>query len=197
MKDFLRLLAHDLQNQVGAIDLNLQVLPTLLPDTDPSYAKLSPFVERARRAAADLVSMLEDVQHYARTHEGSQEPTRLDLSSCVRDISLAMASLAASREIKLVTRITEGIFALAEAEAVRRSIKILMSEAMRSAFPGSTVEIAVTNAPVPMIEVRTSVEGIFDESRPTVATFLVREVLKASDVTILFPASAQILFKPA
>jgi signal transduction histidine kinase len=200
---FLRLLTHDLQNQAGAIDLNLQMLPTMLPGDHPS----AEFISRAAAASSDLISVLEDVQYFARAVSRADDGegvtvTRCDLSAKVRNCALTLGSAAQSRKVTLKTLITGDVYALGESDSIIRAIRILTGEALRSAFSGATVEMIVTASPVPAIEISVSLEGIFDENRTTLATYLAKEILRASKVTMLLISEtgrsrAQLLFQPA
>lgn len=207
---FLRLLAHDLQNQLGAIDLNLQIMPTLLSVDDPASETLAPFLKRASAGSADMIETLGDVQSFARAvshtdDEGRPERlpvSKIDLSMKTRDCGLHLSPIAASRQVTLKLHIEDGVFATGESESVKRAIKILASEALRSAFPGSSVEILVSGSPIPVIEVAVSLEGIFDEQRPLLSMFLAKELLKDSQVQLLFRSESersaiQLLFQPA
>lgn len=202
---FLRLLTHDLQNQLGAVDLNLQILPTLLADDDPAQATLAPFLARASLGSQDLIESLNDIQFFARavSREDDGAPvehtlTRCNLSAKVRDLSMILAKTANTREVSVTTQAPGDICATAESDAIRRAIKIAASEALRSLMPGSKLELIVTESPVPMIEIATSQEGLFEESRPTLAMFLAQEILRPSDARIVYGGrSLQILFRPA
>ena len=75
-----------------------------------------------------------------------------------------------------------------------------MSEALRSAFPETTIDVSVTASPVPTVEIGVSIEGIFEESRETVSIYLARQLLGDGKLLLSSTAnrsSAQILFAPA
>ncbi len=200
---FLRLMTHDLQNIVGGIDLNLQVLPTLLPPGDPAVD----FANRALTASADLISALEDVQFFARavSRQDDGDPVvlcRCDLSAKVRDTALVLQAMASARKVSLTTNVGDSVCTMGESDSIRRTIKILAGDAIRSAFPGESVEITVTNLPVPTVEISVSVEGVFDDGRTTLSTYLAREILEASSATVLMNSESgrsrvQLLFRPA
>jgi signal transduction histidine kinase len=195
-------MTHDLQNQIGAIDLNLQILPTILPENHPS----ADFVARAATASADLISALEDVQYFARavSRDDDGEPVQLvkfDLSQKVRDTALELGSMAQVRKIQLRSMAGEEICAVGEADSVRRAIRMLAGEAVRASFPGSTIDLIVLDSPVPSVEISVSVEGVFEESRTTLATYVAKEILEASRVTVLLSSEptrsrVQLLFQP-
>jgi signal transduction histidine kinase len=200
---FLRLLAHDLQNQAGAVDLNLQILPSVLPE---EFAN-SEFILRAMASSRDLLAVIEDIQYFARaaSREDDAEAVPLvscDLSTKVRDCALSLQASAVARRVTLRAVATEDVHALGESDSIRRTIQILTSEAIRSAFPESTVEMIVTSKPVPTIEITVSVEGIFEEARTTLATYLAKAISRSSNVTMLLRSDSgisrvQLLFQPA
>jgi signal transduction histidine kinase len=195
--NFLRLLTHDLQNQLGAIDLNLQIVPTLAPEDDATMKAFAPFLGRAGLASADMIDTLQDVQAFARSvsriddsgvvHEVTM--TKCDLTSKVRECAMILAGAAKDREVTLLTSLIDDVSALGETDTIRRSIRILASEALRASFPGSVVELKVFKTPVPTVEIATSQEGVFDEHRPLLSMYLVRQLLEATKTTMLFVSS--------
>ncbi len=195
--NFLRLLTHDLQNQLGAVDLNLQIIPTLHSAEDPLMKTLLPFVSRASMASQDMIETLSDVQSFARSvsqldGEPSEAPnlTRTNLSTKVRDCALILTSAAKNRAVTLLTAIEDDIMATVESEAVHRSIKILANEALRASFPDSTVVLsAFFSNSVPTVEISTTQEGVFDDHRPMLTIYLVRQLLELSQAKFIFTAS--------
>lgn len=192
---FLRLLAHDLQNQLGAVDLNLQVMPSLAPESDPSMQLLLPFIARASMASQDLIETLGNVQSFASSICQSDDrdffaPPRLselNLSRKAQDTARVLAAAALERRIKLQTAINDGVKGLGESESVHRSIKILTSEALRSSFPESVVALsAFFSGLTPIIEVSTTQAGIFDEQRSMLSIILVRQLLNSAGVKLVF-----------
>jgi hypothetical protein len=198
VEKFLMLLAHDLQNQIGAVDLNLQIIPTLLPDESFTLATILPFVSRASLASQDMIETLGDLQIFARSvsrldENGDKEVpklARLDLSMNVRDCALVLGSAAMSRQVKLLTAIEDGVTARGEPDIVHRAIKILANEALRASFPESTVVLsAFYREACPVVEISTSQEGVFDDSRSMLSVFLVRQLLEASQAKLVFTKS--------
>lgn len=200
MGRFLRLLAHDLQNQVGAIDLNLQVLPSMLDDGDPALVTLTPFMSRASAAAHELSDSLSDVQAFARavSREDDGLPinlARVDLGALVRDHARVIAGVAKERRIQVKTG--GDAHATGEVDALRRALKIMVNEALRGLLPDSTLEMIVSTQPVPVIELKTSLDGLFDDSRQTLPVYMVRELLRWSQGRLLLNgACAQLMFQP-
>lgn len=193
---FLRLLAHDLQNQLGAIDLNLQVIPSLVCADDPTLLTINPFLSRASLAATDLNDMLVDLQSFARLisetdDQGASAPsselTKLDLSGKVRECGLALGSAAKARGIDLEVRPGQNVFARGAADNVRQALKILVRDALSGSFPGSIVTVETLSAPTPVIDITSTQEGLFEENRVTLASFLAKRLLEASNVSLEYP----------
>jgi signal transduction histidine kinase len=208
VSEFLRILAHDLQNQIGAVDLNLQIMPTLADANDKTIQALSPFISRASVSASEMIETLTDVQTYAYsiTDPADRVLTEVDLAALSRDCILAMASKSQVREVTLSLGETSEAFALIDREGVSRGIKLLVTEAMRSSFPGCLVTLssALTEKSLPSITIHATQEGLFEATRPTLAVFLAREALKASSpefqyftggtrsvLRLVFPAAAR------
>lgn len=198
MKDvgrFLRLLTHDLQNQLGALDLNLQVIPSLVRPDDPTLLAIEPFLGRAAVAAADLNDMLVDVQVFARLisaeDDGASVPTassRIDLTLKVQDCALTLASSALARGIELKADCAPDVTASGLPEDVRRALKILVVDALRGSFPGTVVSVSChyDSSEIPVVEVATTQEGLFEPKRQTLARFLAEQLLSLSQVRIDF-----------
>ncbi len=194
---FLKLLAHDLQNQLGAIDMNLQVIPDLADENDETMKMIEPFVARASLASKEMIETLTDLQAFASLvskkeadNGGVSKPpsTEFDLGRAVEDCGLLLAAAAKSRELTLTTKTEASVVALANPDDVRRTIKILSTELLRTSFPGSVITIeAVMAGDHPVVEFRSTQEGLFDSNRQTLALYLATRMLENSAATFEFP----------
>lgn len=198
LSEFLRLLAHDLQNQIGSVDLNLQVLPTLLESTSPAAQEVSkeiaPFISRASLSASEMIETLSDVQRFAYSLGGTAQPhqAQLDLAALLRDALLHLKPSAEARGLTVSLGSVEEGTVLAERDGVLSAVRLFAGEALRSSFPNSTLILSSCKSAARLnsvgdqfsILIEASQGGLFEAERPTLATFLAKEALKASNVEV-------------
>lgn len=212
---FLRLLTHDLQNQLGAVDLNLQVIPSVVDESTPTYKTIHPFILRAEQASHDMIESLIDVQAFARLVSqkdeagedlASPELIEIDLSSKVFDCVMILASTAKSRDLIVKSGSKERVLSRGVSDDVRRALKIVATELLRTSFPGSEISVeALMDQGVPVVELGSTQEGLLDPNRQTLALFLAGELLKHSSASFDFvsaadlagPSRLRIRFQPA
>ncbi|RYZ70279.1 MAG: HAMP domain-containing histidine kinase [Proteobacteria bacterium] len=195
VSEFLRLLAHDLQNQIGAVDLNLQIMPTLLEDkTGKSLIDekhpLHSFMARAAVSATEMIETLTDVQKFAYSIGDKQAPVLAptDISTLARDCVLALGRPLAAREVTIEVGESATGSAAVDRDSVSRAVRLLVAEAARSSFPGSKITLNSTtdDKNQSTLTIHTNQDGLFDEQRPTLALFLAKEALKPSKVELQF-----------
>lgn len=190
LSSFLRLLAHDLQNQIGAVDLNLQILPSMLGNGAGVSAEAQAFIDRAALSTTEMIETLSDLQRYAHALSREKTPTlsELDLPTLLRDCMLLLTPKADARKLTLnLGVVTEGTVT-AERDAVVNAIRLFAAEALRCSFPGDKLTLSAGKGDDgrASLTLHASQEGLFEPHRPNLATFLATEMLKSSNVELQY-----------
>ncbi len=183
---FLKLLAHDLQNQLGVVDLNLQIIPDLISGDDPTFKAIAPFLKRASSGAADLNEMLLDLQVFTQIlGTKSFRLADVNISDQVRACADELAGAAKDRQIAFRVTAPENVHVLGAAELIARALKSLVADTLRSSPAESIVTVNCLSGVTPTIEITSTQEGLFDAGRPNLVRFLAERLLVTSGATVV------------
>ena len=141
---FLSTVSHELRTAVAAIEgfgaLLVEHWPTL------SDEQRREFIDRIARNAASLKRLVDDLLDFARLerHALTVSPRLLSLTDVVRDMVEQLASLLEQHSVDL--RLTPGVEAFTDPEAVERILGNFLSNAAKYSPPGSTITVTVEPA---------------------------------------------------
>lgn len=153
--------SHELRNPLAVIQANVDAV-LAHDDTPPEdRAHATAIVARAIQRMTRLV---EDLLASARRSSPAFVDADVDLAAIAGEAAEEYALLAADRELRLVRRLAPGPIAAGDAQALRRAVDNLLSNAVRLARGGSELVLAVgSRNGWAWIAVRDEGPGIADE----------------------------------
>jgi signal transduction histidine kinase len=132
--------SHELRNPLAVIQANVDAV-LAHDDTSPQdRAQATAIVSRAIQRMTRLV---EDLLASARRSSPAFVDADVDLAAIAGEAAEEYALLAADRELRLVRRLAPGPIAAGDAQALRRAVDNLLSNAVRLARGGSELVLAV------------------------------------------------------
>ncbi len=153
--------SHELRNPLAVIQANVDAV-LAHDDTPPDdRAQATAIVSRAIQRMTRLV---EDLLASARRSSPAFVDANVDLAAIASEAAEEYALLVADRELRLVRRLSPGPIAAGDAQALRRAVDNLLSNAVRLARGGSELVLAVgSRSGWAWIAVRDEGPGIADE----------------------------------
>ncbi|NEA31493.1 HAMP domain-containing sensor histidine kinase [Streptomyces sp. SID13031] len=153
--------SHELRNPLAVIQANVDAVLAHDDTTAEDRAQATAIVSRAIQRMTRLV---EDLLASARRSSPAFVDADVDLAAIAGEAAEEYALLAADRELRLVRRLSPGPIAAGDAQALRRAVDNLLSNAVRLARGGSELVLAVgSRNGWAWIAVRDEGPGIADE----------------------------------
>lgn len=174
--------SHELRNPLAVIQANVDAV-LAHDDTPPDdRAQATAIVSRAIQRMTRLV---EDLLASARRSSPAFVDADVDLAAIAHEAAEEYALLAADRELHLVRRLAPGPTAAGDAQALRRAVDNLLSNAVRLARGGSELVLAVgSRSGWAWIAVRDEGPGIAEEDADRVFDRFFRSGQRQSPATV-------------
>lgn len=140
---FIRILAHDLKNPfnslIGFSELLLNNLDNFDVDTIKEYISIM------NETSNKTFNLLEEILLWLNAQSGKLnfEPSKIDLQELVSNIILGFKSTAESKNISLISNISENIYAYADINMLRTILRNLVSNAIK--FTNSNGKISINS----------------------------------------------------
>jgi len=179
--------SHELRNPLAVIQANVDAV-LAHDDTPPDdRAQATAIVSRAIQRMTRLV---EDLLASARRSSPAFVDADVDLAAIAGEAAEEYSLLAADRELRLVRRLAPGPIAAGDAQALRRAVDNLLSNAVRLARGGSELVLAVgSRSGWAWIAVRDEGPGIAEEDADRVFDRFFRSGQRQSPSTV--PSTGQ------
>lgn len=132
--------SHELRNPLAVIQANVEAVLTHDDVTPDDRAQATAIV---RRAIQRMTRLVEDLLASARRSSPAFVDADVDLAAIAGEAADEYRLLAEDREITLVRRLAPGPTAAGDAQALRRAVDNLLSNAVRLAPGGSRLTLAV------------------------------------------------------
>jgi len=174
--------SHELRNPLAVIQANVDAV--LAHDDTPAEdrAQATAIVSRAIQRMTRLV---EDLLASARRSSPAFVDADVDLAAIAGEAAEEYALLVADRELHLVRRLAPGPIAAGDAQALRRAVDNLLSNAVRLARGGSELVLAVgSRNGWAWIAVRDEGPGIAEEDADRVFDRFFRSGQRQSPATV-------------
>ena len=136
---------HELRTPLNAV-LGFAELLQMQPHGPLGHQRYEEFANDIAEGGQHMLSLIEDVQHFAALREGKQQLERqpVDLRLLVQRAARLMRKEAARREMTIDQRVAPGLVAMADARALLQILLNLLSNAVKYAGPGELVEIVAS-----------------------------------------------------
>jgi signal transduction histidine kinase len=131
--------SHELRNPLAIIQINLDAVLSR-DDVDAAERRRASTV--TARATQRMGSLIEDLLAAARRAAPAFTDTDVDLGRVAEEAADAFALLADSDGLHLVLRPAPGLAVIGDAEALRRAVDNLLSNAVRVSPPGEEIVLA-------------------------------------------------------
>lgn len=131
--------SHELRNPLAIIQINLDAV---LSRDDVDAAERQRASTVTARATQRMGSLIEDLLAAARRAAPAFTDADVDLGHVADEAADAFALLADSDGLRLEPRVTPGLGVIGDAEALRRAVDNLLSNAVRVSPPGAEIVLA-------------------------------------------------------
>jgi signal transduction histidine kinase len=131
--------SHELRNPLAIIQINLDAV---LSRDDVDAAERQRASTVTARATQRMGSLIEDLLAAARRAAPAFTDADVDLGHVADEAADAFALLADSDGLRLERRLTPGLGVIGDAEALRRAVDNLLSNAVRVSAPGEEIVLA-------------------------------------------------------
>jgi signal transduction histidine kinase len=190
-------LSHDMKNLVGAVDMNLQLIPLVMQSGAPALPAhpVGEFLERAHQAALGIGSLVDDVVAWFRLTDAGGSPTSvLAAFDADGDAEMTLGRMAAmlraefSAAIKTQNLIFhlqmngESDMSIPANGAPWRVLRLLMQHCLRFLFPNQTLMVKLSSVADGGFElvVTSSQDAIFDGQARSLAFLIAQDFTSAS-----------------
>ncbi|WP_188190153.1 HAMP domain-containing sensor histidine kinase [Nonomuraea sp. SYSU D8015] len=130
--------SHELRSPLTIIRANVDAV---LADPDASDEERARAVAIVDRATTRMTKLVEDLLASARRQGGAFADADLDLAGVVGEACEEYAAPAAARGLTIVRDLGRGLEMTGDADALRRSVANLLSNAVRLSPPGGTIRV--------------------------------------------------------
>jgi signal transduction histidine kinase len=139
---FISLLAHDLKNPLSSIMGFAEVLQSK-DEAFPEEQRRS-FARVIRHSSRSMVELIDDVLDWWHAQSGTLvvQPEDFDVKELVEAVLILPSGQAEKKDIKLVTRIEEGLHAYADPKMIATVIRNLVSNAIKFSYREKDVIIS-------------------------------------------------------
>jgi signal transduction histidine kinase len=131
--------SHELRNPLAIIQINLDAV---LSRDDVDAAERQRASTVTARATQRMGSLIEDLLAAARRAAPAFTDADVDLRNVAEEAADAFALIADSDGLRLERRLTPGLGVIGDAEALRRAVDNLLSNAVRASPPGAEIVLA-------------------------------------------------------
>lgn len=137
---FIQEASHELRNPLAVIRTNLEIA---LTEPDPDPADLRATMEVVSRTADRMSSLVDDLLVYARLGAPERDLGLLDLHDVLVEAEEEFAAAARSGGLDITVRGEPGHAVYGDRIALRRAVANLLTNAIRHAPAGTTIDLAV------------------------------------------------------
>jgi signal transduction histidine kinase len=131
--------SHELRSPLTIIRANVDAV---LADPGASEEERARAVAIVDRATTRMTRLVEDLLASARRQGGAFADADLDLARVVREACEEYAAPAAARRVTIARDLARGLEMTGDADALRRSVANLLSNAVRLSPSGGTIQVA-------------------------------------------------------
>ncbi|SHJ64875.1 Signal transduction histidine kinase [Roseomonas rosea] len=133
---------HELRTPLNAV-LGFAELLQMQPHGPLGHESYNAFANDIAEGGQHMLSLIEDVQHFAALREGKQqlERQRVELAPLAQRAARLLRAEAASREMTLDQRVPPGLVAMGDPRALLQILLNLLSNAVKYAGPGQLAEV--------------------------------------------------------
>ncbi|MET8865860.1 HAMP domain-containing sensor histidine kinase [Nonomuraea sp. NPDC004580] len=135
--------SHELRNPLTIIRANVDAV---LAAPDASEEERTRAVAIVDRATTRMTTLVEDLLATARRQGTAFADTEVDLAWVAGEACEEYAAPAAARDVTIVRELGTGLEMIGDADALRRSVANLLSNAVRLSPPGGTIKVAAGRA---------------------------------------------------
>ncbi len=167
--EFLANMSHELRTPLTAVLAFTEELLCL--ETGSLNSRQKEYLAEIRDSGRQLLELINDLLDLAKTESGKMtlKLTEVRVGETAGDVTRLLQPLADSKNIKIITDISDSGAIIADAEKVRHVVQNLLGNAIKFTTPGGSIRIGVADTLVPdegiILTVRDSGPGIADADR--------------------------------
>lgn len=148
--ELIGILAHDLKNQLGGVQMSAEVLRNRMARSSTVDQRAIQLAENISHSSAYLLNFVREFLANTAAEGGmSLAPVRLDLAESVTSVVERYQEAARRKDIGIELRLVQGSVVFADTVATTQVVENLLSNALKFTGPGGNILVEVAPEPEP------------------------------------------------